>query len=131
MSVDEAISIYAEAAQDLASAGLANAAGMHYNCVDLCNQAAEKILQALYVATHDARAPYDHDLRKLGELVGVPDALLADLDALSQFHPAIFLDRVDADLADEEVGGDTASETLLKARALMKWARPQILERLD
>ncbi len=127
MSMDEALSYYAEAAQDLASAGLANAAGMHYNCVDLCNQAAEKTLQALYTATHDARAPYDHDLRALGVLVGAPEEILADLDALTPYHPSIFLEKVDAEAADDEVGGDVASDLLVKARAVMRWARPTLL----
>ncbi|HEX8996200.1 MAG TPA: HEPN domain-containing protein [Ktedonobacterales bacterium] len=127
MSLDEALSIYAEAAQDLASAGLSNAAGMHYNCADLCNQAAEKTLQALYVAQHDSRAPYDHDLRTLGALVGAPENVLADLDALTPYHPSIFLEHTDAEMADEEVGGETASALLVKARAVMRWARPTLL----
>ncbi|HZC04137.1 MAG TPA: HEPN domain-containing protein [Ktedonobacterales bacterium] len=127
MSMDEALSYYAEAAQDLASAGLSNAAGMHYNCADLCNQAAEKTLQALYAAKHDARAPYDHNLRTLGALVGAPEEILADLDTLTPYHPSIFLERVDAELADDEVGGDVASALLVKARAVMRWARPILL----
>lgn len=127
MSMDEALSIYAEAAQDLASAGLSNAAGMHYNCADLCNQAAEKTLQAVYVAEHDSRAPYDHNLRTLGALVNAPANVLADLDALTPYHPSVFLEHVDAELADDEVGGDTASELLVKARAVMRWARPILL----
>ena len=127
MSMDEALSMFAEAAQDLASAGLSNAAGMHYNCADLCNQAAEKTLQAVYVATHTARAPYDHDLRALGMLVDAPEEILSDLDALTPFHPSIFLERIDAEQADEEVGGDIASDLLVKARAVMRWARPFLL----
>ncbi len=127
MSMDEALSIYAEAAQDLASAGLSNAAGMHYNTADLCNQAAEKVLQAMYVLQHDSRAPYDHDLRALGVLVGAPTEILADLDALSPYHPSVFLEKVDAEMADDEVGGEVASDLLLKARAIMRWARPTLL----
>ena len=127
MSMDEALSMFAEAAQDLASAGLSNAAGMHYNCADLCNHAAEMTLQAVYVAQHDGRAPYDHDLRTLGALVGAPDNILADLDALTPYHPSIFLEKVDAEQADDEVGGDIASNLLVRARAVMRWARPLLL----
>ncbi len=127
MSLDEALSLYAEAAQDLASAGLSNAAGMHYNCADLCNHAAEMTLQALYVAQHDSRAAYDHNLRTLGALVGAPDNILADLDALTPYHPSFFLEQVAADQADDEVGGDTASALLGHARAVMRWARPSLL----
>jgi len=127
MSLDEALSMYAEAAQDLVSAGLSNAAGMFYNCADLCNHAAEMTLQALYAADHDARAPYDHDLRTLGSLVGAPENILADLDALTPYHPSKFLDTVEAELADDEVGGDVAADLLLRSRRVMRWARPTLL----
>ena len=127
MSLDEALSMYAEAAQDLASAGLSNASGMHYNAADLANHAAEMTLQALYALEHDSRAPYDHNLRTLGELVGAPEDILADLDTLTPFHPSAFLDKIDASMADDEVGGDTADALLKAARRVMKWARPTLL----
>lgn len=127
MSLDEALSMYAEAAQDLASAGLSNASGIHYNAVDLANHAAEMTLQALYALEHDSRAPYNHDLRALGELVGAPDDILADLDALNPYHPSVFLEKVSAEMADDEVGGDTAADLLQRARRVMKWARPTLL----
>ena len=127
MSLDEALSMYAEAAQDLASAGMSNAAGLHYNAADLANHATEMTLQALYALSHDSRAPYDHNLRTLGELVGAPQDILADLDALTPYHPSIFLEKVDAEMADDEVGGDTADDLLKRARRVMKWARPTLL----
>lgn len=127
MSLDEALSMYAEAAQDLASAGLSNASGIHYNAVDLANHAAEMTLQALYALEHDSRAPYNHDLRALGELVSAPDDILADLDALNPYHPSVFLEKVSAEMADDEVGGDTAADLLKRARRVMKWARPTLL----
>jgi HEPN domain-containing protein len=127
MSFDEGLSYYAEAAQDLASANLSNAAGMFYNCADLCNQAAEKVLQALYAAKHESRASYDHDLRTLGALVGAPEEILASLDVLTPYHPSVFLERVDTELADDEVGGEVASDLLTRARAIMRWARPILL----
>jgi HEPN domain-containing protein len=123
MSYDEALGIYAEAAQDLTSAGLAQAAGNLYNCADLCNQAAEKTLQAVYVLRHDARAPYDHDLRALGELVGAPPELLDDLAVLGGYHPAAFLAERSVEEADDEVG-DSAIDLIQRARRVMRWARP-------
>jgi HEPN domain-containing protein len=123
MSLDEALGMYAEAAQDLASAGLARAAGNLYNCTDLCNQVAEKVLQAVYVLRHDARAPYDHDLRALGQLVDAPPDVLADLDALTPYHPEAFLAGRTVDEADDAVG-DSAEELIARARHVMHWARP-------
>lgn len=127
MSVDEALGIYAEAAQDLSSAGLAQAAGNLYNCADLCNQVAEKILQAVYVLHHDARAPYNHDLRALGALVGAPPEILDDLDVLNLYHPSIFLAHRTVEQADDEVGGDTASDLIQRTRRILRWARPLVL----
>lgn len=127
MSVDEALGIYAEAAQDLASAGLALAAGNLYNCADLCNQVAEKVLQSVYVLSHDARAPYDHHLRTLGELVSAPPEILDDLDVLTTYHPSFFLAHRAIEQADDEVSGETASELIQRARRVQRWARPLVL----
>lgn len=127
MSLDEALGIYAEAAQDLSSAGLALAAGNLYNCADLCNQVAEKICQSVYVLHHDSRAPYDHNLRALGELVGAPSNILDDLAVLSEYHPSKFLPERSIEEADDAVGGDTASELLQRARRVLRWARPIVM----
>ncbi|HLZ21066.1 MAG TPA: HEPN domain-containing protein [Ktedonobacterales bacterium] len=127
MSVDEALGIYAEAAQDLSSAGLALAAGNLYNCADLCNQVAEKILQAVYVLAHDSRAPYNHNLHTLGALVGAPPEILGDLDVLNLYHPGAFLAHRTVEQADDEVGGDTASDLIQRTRRVLRWARPMVL----
>ena len=127
MSLDEALGRYAEAAQDLSSAGLAEAAGNHFNCADLCNQVAEEVLQAVYVLRHDSPAPYDHDLVALGRLVEVSPAVLDDLAALNPYHPAAFLDTRSTDEADDEVGGEVAEDLLARARRVVRWARPIVL----
>ncbi|MFI5273758.1 MAG: hypothetical protein ACHQ4H_12060 [Ktedonobacterales bacterium] len=127
MSQDEALGMYAEAAQDLTSAGLAQAAGNLYNCADLCNQVAEKALQAVYVLRHDGRAAYDHDLHALGVLVGAPPEVLDDLDALLPYHPAYFLAERSVEEADDAVG-DTASGLIPRARHVMRWARPLVFQ---
>lgn len=126
MSLDEALGIYAEAAQDLASAGLAQAAGNLYNCADLCNQVAEKVLQSLYVLHHDSRAPYAHDLRALGELVSAPNDILDDLEVLTAYHPGAFLTERTVEEADDAVG-DGATDLIQRTRRIQRWARPFIL----
>lgn len=128
MSLDEALGIWAEAAQDLASASLSLAAGTYYNVADLTNQVAEKSLQAVYVLRHDARAPYKHDLRALGELVGAPPPVLEDLAAINPYHPAHFaLIESDPAAADDAVGPDAADDLVKRARRVLKWARPYVL----
>jgi HEPN domain-containing protein len=123
MSLDEALGLWAEAAQDMASAGLAQAMGAHFNCADLCNQVAEKALQAVYLLRHDGRAAYDHDLRTLGGLVGAPPEVLADLDALAPYHPEAFLAHTPPEQADDAIDGETAGDLVRRARAVLRWAR--------
>lgn len=127
MSLDEALGIFGEAAQDLSSAGLALAASNYYNCADLCNQVAEKSLQSVYVLRHDSRANYNHDLRALGETAGAPPEILTELDALTPYHPEFFLDARTTEEADDEVGGETAQELLTRARTVLRWARQIVL----
>jgi HEPN domain-containing protein len=127
MSQDEALGIWAEAAQDMSSAGLAQAIGATFNVADLCNQVAEKALQAVYVLRHDRRAPYDHELRRLGELVGAPPDILADLDTLAPYHPETFLAHTPPDQADDAIDGETAADLLQRARRVLRWARDQVM----
>jgi HEPN domain-containing protein len=127
MSEDEALGIYAEAAQDLMSARLAYVAGNFYNCTDLCNQAVEKVLQAVYVLTHDTRATYNHDLRALGTLVQVPADISNDLDILSAYHPSRFLADRSPEDADDAVAPEAADQLLRMARGVQRWARPLVL----
>jgi HEPN domain-containing protein len=127
MSLDEALGIWGEAAQDLMSARLAYVAGNFYNCADLCNQVAEKALQSVYVLTNDARAAYNHNLRALGEQVQAPPDILNDLATLSGYHPSTFLANRTLEEADDEVAPDTADQLMATARGVLRWARPLVL----
>src|SRR6266516_5776100 len=70
--VQGAIGLYAEAAQDMATAGVELGLGRHFACADFCNQAAEKAAQSVSLLRFGRRSMYDHDLRALGMLVGAP-----------------------------------------------------------
>jgi HEPN domain-containing protein len=127
MSQDEALGVWAEAAQDMASAGLAAGMGATYNCADLCNQVAEKALQALYILRNDRRAPYNHDLRALGEMVEAPPEILAHLDALTPYHPEGYLAGRTPEEADDEITGEIAADLMARARAVLRWARQYVM----
>jgi HEPN domain-containing protein len=127
MSQDEALGVWAEAAQDMASAGLAAGMGANYNCADLCNQVAEKALQSLYVLRNDRRASYNHDLRALGELVEAPPEILAGLDVLTPYHPEGYLAGRTPEEADDEITGETAADLMAHARAVLRWARQYVM----
>src|SRR5215467_14388364 len=87
LMLEESLSMFAEAAQDMASAGLEQALGRHFACADLCNQVVEKCLQAVSVLRSGHRAMYDHDLSTLAEKVDAPQEVLAAAKALLPYHP--------------------------------------------
>ena len=120
---EEALSIFAEAAQDMASAGLEMALGRNFACVDICNQVAEKCFQAISVLRSGHRTTYNHDLRVLGAAVGAPPEILEDADALSPYHPDAYYAKTPPEEADESISAETAQELMQRARRVLRWAR--------
>lgn len=119
----EALSGFAEAAQDMVTAGLERSIGRAFACVDACNQAAEKALQAVSIAQSGHRAPYAHDLHALGEQVGAPADCLAALTLLTPFHPATFYAHTAPEVADDVVTPEQVDAGMAGARLVLRWAR--------
>src|SRR5256885_2350979 len=122
-----AIGLYAEAAQDMATAGLELSLGRHFACVDYCTQVAEKAAQAVSLLRFGRRSMYDHDLRALGELVGASQDILALMDSLTPFHPEAFYADTPPEEADEVINADQASGYIQSARTVLRWARNIVL----
>lgn len=122
-----AIGLFAEAAQDMATAGVELGLGRHFACADFCNQAAEKALQAVSLLNSGRRSPYNHDLRALGIVVGAPAPLLDDLEQLTPFHPEAFYADTPPEEADEVISAEQASTLVQRARRIIRWARGIIL----
>lgn len=120
---DEALSIFAEATQDLVTAGLEQSLGRTFACADSCNQSAEKSLQSIHVARYGRRAPFDHDLRRLGTLVDTPVECLDALEALTPYHPETFYTHTAPELADDAVLPEEAAACIQRARMVQRWAR--------
>lgn len=125
--LEESLSMFAEAAQDMASAGLEQALGRHFACADLCNQVVEKVLQAVYVLRNGHRAMYDHDLVALAERVEAPPEVLAAAQALLPYHPESFYAHTPPEAADEAISGETVQELMQQARVVLRWARGMIV----
>ncbi len=125
--IQGALALYAEASQDMATAGLELALGRHFACVDYCNQAAEKAAQAVSLLRQGHRTMYDHDLRALGAAVGAPPAVQEDLATLTPFHPEAFYAGTPPEEADEVINAGQASEYIQTARRILRWARGIIL----
>jgi HEPN domain-containing protein len=124
---EEALSIFAEAAQDMASAGLELAIGRHFACADICNQVAEKSFQAVSVLREGRRVMYDHNLRALGEAVGAPEEILEDAAMLSPYHPEAYYANTPPEEADQTISAEAAQELMQRARRVLRWARGIII----
>jgi HEPN domain-containing protein len=125
--VQGALGLFAEATQDLATAGLELALGRHFACVDYCNQAAEKAAQAVSLLRQGHRVMYDHDLRALGAAAGAPAEVQEEMATLTPFHPAAFYAETPPEEADEMISAVQASEYIQTARRVLRWARGIIL----
>jgi Uncharacterized conserved protein related to C-terminal domain of eukaryotic chaperone, SACSIN len=125
--VQGALGLFAEAAQDMATAGLELGLGRHFACADYCNQVAEKATQAVSLLRFGHRTAYDHDLRVLGTQVGAQVTVLEDLERLTPFHPETFYMDTPPEVADEVINAQQANEYIHYARNILRWARSIVL----
>ncbi len=125
---EEALSIFAEAAQDMASAGLELAIGRHFACADICNQVVEKSFQAVSVRRNGHRLAYAHDLRALGAAVSAPSEVLEDAAALSPYHPEAYYAEIPPEEADQTISAEEAQALMQRARRVLRWARKIVVE---
>lgn len=125
--VQGAIGLFAEAAQDLATAGVELGLGRHFACADYCNQAAEKAAQAVSLRSLGRRSMYDHDLRALGALVGAPKEIQEEMAKLTPFHPEAFYADTPPEEADEVISAEQANSYVQSARRIVRWARNIVL----
>ncbi|SRR5579884_1991475 len=125
--VQGALGLYAEAAQDMATASLELSLGRHFACVDYCNQVAEKAAQAVSLLRSGRRSRYDHDLRALAALVGAPEDVQVEMERLTPFHPEAFYADTPPEEADNVISAEQASSYVQSARKILRWARNVVL----
>jgi len=124
----EALSVFAEATQDIVTAGLEQSIGRNFASVDFCNQSAEKALQSVSIARTGHRSVYNHDLRSLGVSLQVPEPYLTALATLTPYHPEQYHAHTNPELADDAVSGDEVIECIRLARLVLRWARAIVVE---
>src|SRR5437879_3721275 len=122
-----AAGLFAESAQDMATASLELSLGRHFACADFCNQAAEKAAQAVSLLRFAHRSTYDHDLRTLGASVGAPAEIQDEMATLTPFHPESFYVDTPPEEADEVISAEQAAIYVQSARHVLRWARGIIL----
>lgn len=125
--VQGSLGLFAEAAQDMATAAVELGIGRHFACVDFCNQAAEKAAQAVSLLRFGRRSPYDHDLRALAALVGAPQDIQDEMAQLTPFHPEAFYADTPPEEADEVINAEQASYYVKCARKVLRWAKTLVL----
>ncbi len=122
-----ALGLFAEAAQDAATASVELGLGRHFACADYCNQVAEKSAQAVSLLRFGRRQMYDHDLRALGERVGAPPDIQDETGRADPVSPRSFLCRYAAGAGrrgHQRRGGRYLSSY---ARHVLRWARSIVL----
>lgn len=125
--VQGALGLFAEAAADLATAGVELGLGRHFACADFCNQAVEKAAQAVSLLRFGRRSMYNHDLRELGALVGAPVDIQQEMALLTPFHPEAFYADTPPEEADEVIDAQQAEAYRRHARHILNWARNIVL----
>jgi HEPN domain-containing protein len=125
--IQGSLGLFAEAAQDMATAGVELGLGRHFACVDYCNQAVEKAAQAVSLRRFGRRSAYNHDLRALGALVEAPKEIQDEMDKLTPFHPETFYVDTPPEEADEVINAEQASVYVQKTRNVLRWARSIVL----
>jgi len=126
--VQGALGLFAEATQDMATAGVELGIGRHFACADYCNQVAEKAAQAVSLLHTGHRIKYDHDLRLLGSQVGAPEEILVEMERLTPFHPEAFYADTPPEEADEVINAEQASSYMRSARKVLNWAKSIVLK---
>jgi HEPN domain-containing protein len=122
-----ALGLYAEAAADMATAGVELGLGRHFACADFCNQAVEKAAQAVSLLRYGHRSMYDHDLRELGAIAGAPLDIQEEMAILTPFHPEAFYADTPPEEADEVISAEQAESYRQHARHILIWARNIVL----
>jgi HEPN domain-containing protein len=122
-----ALGLFAEAAADMATAGVELGLGRHFACADFCNQAVEKAAQAVSLLRFGRRSMYDHDLRELGAVVGAPPDIQEEMAVLTPFHPEAFYADTPPEEADEVISAEQAESYRQHARHILNWARSIVL----
>jgi HEPN domain-containing protein len=125
--VQGSLGLYAEAAQDMATASVELGLGRHFACADFCNQAAEKAAQSVSLLRFGRRSTYNHDLRALGALIGAPEEIQDEMGILTPFHPEAFYADTPPEEADAIINAEQASSYIQSARKVMRWARAIVL----
>ncbi|MFH1256484.1 MAG: HEPN domain-containing protein [Candidatus Diapherotrites archaeon] len=111
---------------DLESAQKIFKLDIYYVCAFLCQQAVEKMMKAVYMAKTKNLPPNIHNLRELGELIGLPKELLTKARKLSRDFVISRYPDAAGDVPAKGYDKAIAEETLGDAKELVEWLEKQL-----
>jgi len=94
----------------------------------LCEQAAEKMLKALYIKERHEEPPRTHSLRKLIELTDMPDEALKLVAELDSYYLVLRYPDVGDIVPYENVDREDAEDGIDKAEQIVELARAKLYE---
>ncbi len=95
-------------------------------CLILCEQAAEKILKALYIKERNEEPPRTHSLRKLVELTDMPEDALKLVAELDSYYLVLRYPDVGDIVPYENVDYEDAEDGIDKAEQIIDLAKIQL-----
>lgn len=95
-------------------------------CLILCEQAAEKMLKALYIKERNEEPPRTHSLRKLIELTNMPDEALRLVAELDSYYLVLRYPDVGDVVPYENVDYEDAEDGINKAEEIIELTREQL-----
>ena len=111
-----------QARADLENARLTTGIGAHYVCVLLCQQAAEKMLKAAYMAVKGEEAPFTHNLAALLRALGSPADILAESTTLTTDYLGTRYPPLTDAIPAETYGEAESVDRLARAERITEWA---------
>lgn len=116
-----------QAQADLDTARLTRDANSHYAAVWFAQQAVEKALKAVYIEQQGVLAPRTHDLEYLGDEVGVPTAVEADIVIVNPaFGAARYPDSATGHAPVDDVTPVMAQSCVTAAESVLQWTDQQL-----
>ncbi|MBS3061601.1 MAG: HEPN domain-containing protein [Candidatus Diapherotrites archaeon] len=121
------IEIWMEQAQiDLQAAESNYKTKYYYVCAFLCQQAVEKAMKAVFMFQKNQSPPNLHNLRELGELIGVPENLLSKARKLSRDFIISRYPDAAGDLPAKTYDEKITKEILMDAKELITWLEKKL-----
>ncbi len=112
--------------EDLETAKALAQAERHYACAFFCQQAAEKVLKALFIESQRQSPPLTHTLPTLGRKLGASAPLLTALRRLNLAYTTTRYPDAANGIPAELFDQDSSTSYLTDAQKVVDWVRERL-----